>query len=219
MKLEGLKVNFLGDSITEGVGTSSPEHIYLNLLKEQFHFAAARNYGISGARFAEQAPGTYENGDADTNYCKRALLMDDDADLVVVFGGTNDFGHGTAPFGTFADRTRATFCGACHELFSSLIRKYPDAVIVVLTPTHRSNEEEPFGDCRTNQPAVLREYVEMIRKTAEYYSLPVLDLYAMSGIQPRIAENGTRYMPDGLHPSDAGNALIAQRLAGFLLSL
>ena len=30
---------------------------------------------------------------------------------------------------------------------------------------------------------VLKDYVDMIRRTAEYYSLPVLDLYAVSGMQ------------------------------------
>ena len=33
MELTGKKALFLGDSITEGVGTSAPEHIYLNVLK------------------------------------------------------------------------------------------------------------------------------------------------------------------------------------------
>ncbi len=28
MQLEGLKINFLGDSITEGLGVSSPDAIY-----------------------------------------------------------------------------------------------------------------------------------------------------------------------------------------------
>ena len=47
-----------------------------------------------------------------------------DADGVVVFGGTDDFGHGDAPIGTPSDRTYDTFYGACHVLFSKLIEKY-----------------------------------------------------------------------------------------------
>jgi GTPase SAR1 family protein len=68
----------------------------------------------------------------------RVAEMDPDADLIVVFGGTNDFGHGDAPFGDFSDRTADTFCGAIHELYVSLLEKYPTATIMVITPLHRS---------------------------------------------------------------------------------
>ena len=42
MELHGIKANFLGDSITEGVGTSSPEHIFFNVLKEKCGLKEAR---------------------------------------------------------------------------------------------------------------------------------------------------------------------------------
>ena len=45
--------------------------------------------------------------------------------------GTNDFGHGDAPLGSFSDRTPYTFYGACHLLMESLINKYPASTIFV----------------------------------------------------------------------------------------
>lgn len=57
------------------------------------------------------------------------------------------------------------------------------------------------------------------KETARYYSLPVLDLYAVSGIQPEVNIIREMYMPDGLHPNDAGAEIIAKRLMGFLKSL
>ena len=33
MELKGLKINFLGDSITQGVGASNIDNAYLNALK------------------------------------------------------------------------------------------------------------------------------------------------------------------------------------------
>ena len=219
MELKGLKANFLGDSITAGVGTSSPEHIFLNVIKTECGLAEARNYGISGTRIARQTECAAAGNNDDCNYCARVAEMDPDADLIVVFGGTNDFGHGNAPFGEETDRTRDTFIGACHELFSSLLNKYPAATIVVMTPTHRWNEDASYGDWRTNQPMILSEYVKVIKDVAAKYSLPVFDAYAMGGIQPLIPGQKEIYMPDGLHPSDAGNARIAQRLIGFLRTL
>lgn len=218
MNLKGLKIAFLGDSITEGVGTSSPDKIYLNVLKEKVGLSSALNYGVSGTRFARQSLlDTDEAIELDENsFSLRFETMDDSADAVVVFGGTNDFGHGDAPLGCFDDRTPYTFYGACHYLFSGLIKKYLGKLIVIMTPLHRCEEARiPYpGSCRK-----LIEYVNVIREVAQYYSLPVLDLYASSGMQPSISEVRELYMPDGLHPNDSGNKVIAAKLESFFAAL
>ena len=56
-------------------------------------------------------------------------------------------------------------------------------------------------------------------EVAAHYSLPVLDLYRTSGICPRIPEHMPLFMPDGLHPNEAGAYRIAERLAAFLGAL
>ncbi len=219
MDLKGKKINFLGDSITQGVGASDADHVYHQVLKKNAGLAEARNYGLSGTRIARQQHPTEYEPSFDRDFCMRAAEMDPDADAVVVFGGTNDFGHGDAPLGTFADRTPATFYGALHTLFVTLIEKYPDVPVVVLTPMHRWNEDNPRGDNKPADVATLKTYVHIIREVAEYYSLPVLDLYASSGLQPQVPVIREKYVPDGLHPSDAGNARIALLLRHFLEAL
>ena len=52
MELKGKKINFLGDSITQGHGVSSPDKIYHALLKKNAGLAEARNYGKSGTKIA-----------------------------------------------------------------------------------------------------------------------------------------------------------------------
>ena len=136
MKTEGLKINFLGDSITYGSGSSCEENIYHQVLKRELSLAVVRNYGIGGTRFALQK-GTSKrpkNNAEDVNsFSERFDKMSDDADVVFVFGGTNDYGHGDAPIGTPADRTPDTFYGACHYLMSGTINKFPEARIVIMT--------------------------------------------------------------------------------------
>lgn len=222
MELKGLKINFLGDSITQGVGASSEHTIYHAVLKEKAGLAEARNYGISGTRIAlqkgtEQRPkGNY----VDVNsFCERFDQMDDDADVVVVFGGTNDYGHGDAEIGKFSDRTPDTFYGACHYLFSGLIKKYIGKPIVIMTPLHRIGETKIPEIKADGDYGVLNDYVNVIREVAQYYSLPVLDLYATSGLQPEIKEIQVNYIPDGLHPNDNGNAVISHKLRKFLEAL
>ena len=183
MELKGTKINFLGDSITEGAGTSSHDKMFTMLIEREYG-AICQNYGIGGTRIARQKTPTEEKWDRD--FISRVPEMDNDADIVVVFGGTNDFGHGDAPIGTMSDRTPYTFYGALHCLYTALIEKYPGVPIVVLTPLHRLNEDSPKGDNKPAPVGTLKEYVNIIREVAEYYSLPVLDLFKESGLQPKI---------------------------------
>ena len=207
MQLNGLKVNFLGDSITAGVGASSGDKIFYALLKENANLSVARNYGIGGSRIAcHQNPVGRGFG-----FSERFFEMSDDADIVVVFGGTNDYGHSEVDIGKFEDRKPNSFYGACHYLFSNLIKKYIGKPIVIMTPLHRITENRI-----NSKGGILKDYVNIIRDVAEYYSLSVLDLYATSGIQPEISEIKEKYMPDGLHPNDAGHAVIAYKLQRFL---
>lgn len=222
MELKGLKINFLGDSITEGVGASSKDTIYHAVLKKEAGLCEARNYGISATRFALQK-GTPERPKDDyvdvNSFCERFSQMSDDADAVVVFGGTNDYGHGDAPIGNFSDRTPDTFYGACHYLFRGLIKKYLGKPIVIMTPLHRLNETDPTAGCKKTAVGTLKEYTDIIREVAEFYSLPVLDLFSSSGLQPDIPEIQENYLPDGLHPNDNGNKVIAHKLKMFLQAL
>ncbi len=246
MKLEGKKINFLGDSITFGFGlldlpplpedldpaAFSPEDnplnsidpdtlegSFVNVLRSECSLAAARNYGVCGSRIARQ----HDDGRFDMfpdTFIDRADRMDPDADIIIVFGGTNDYGHGNAPFGTFDDRTDDTFCGALHVLCRKLITKYPEAEIVICTPLHRIGEENPLGEGTKLVPGEpLIEYVRAIRRTAEYYSLPLLDLYARSGLQPEVPVIAERYCPDGLHPNRAGYEILTRRIRSFLEAL
>lgn len=216
MELKGTKINFLGDSITEGAGTSSHDKMFTMLIEREYG-AICQNYGIGGTRIARQKTPTEEKWDRD--FISRVPEMDNDADIVVVFGGTNDFGHGDAPLGTMNDRTPYTFYGALHCLYTALVEKYPDVPVVILTPLHRWNEDSPKGDNKPEPVGTLKEYVNIIREVAEYYSFPVLDLYKESGLQPKIPVIQQKYVPDGLHPNDDGNAILAHKIARFLETL
>ena len=218
MELKNIKANFLGDSITEGHGTSDcATKPYHQVIASKYGMSIARNYGIGGTRFAKQTkPSANQRWDLD--FCSRFSEMDDDASLVVVFGGTNDFGHGDAPLGCKFDRTPDTFYGACHYLMSGLINKYPDAKIVFMTPLHRISEDNVVKE-NGLQGANLETYVNIIKEVAAYYSLPVIDLWSVSGLQPKVGIIKEKYVPDGLHPNDAGHEKMAQVIGAYLKAL
>lgn len=213
MELNGLKINFLGDSITEGHGVSRVEYRFTDRLAAAYGIIAM-NYGIGGTRIARQkTPSFYPDHDRD--FLSRVAELDETADAVLVFGGTNDWGHGDAPLGRMEDRDPFTFYGALHLLCTSLIARFPGKPIIILTPLHRSNESDPNGPFGP-RPGTLRDYVQAIREVAEYYSLPVMDLYKESGLQPDVPVILEKYVPDGLHPNDAGHEILARKIAAYL---
>ena len=129
MELKGKKINFLGDSITEGCGVSAKENTFIEILKEKYNLAEARNYGKGGTRIARQSEIKDPNEPRDKDFLMRMWDMDPDADIVVVFGGTNDYGNGQAPLGTVDDTSIFTFFGAGHGFsFATDAEKYDKAV-------------------------------------------------------------------------------------------
>ena len=218
MELKGKIIAFLGDSITEGAGASSYDKVYHQLLKERCGLKEIYVDGIGGTRIARQQTPTTECPIFDKDFSLRVDSWDTNPDIIVVFGGTNDFGHGDAPFGCFGDTTKDTFYGACYELMEKLTSKYPSATVVFMTPLHRLNEELSFvKDVPKNIP--LCDYVYAIKEVSEYFSIPVLDLFATAGMQSNIEAQNQMFFVDGLHPNDKGYARIADRLESFLKSL
>lgn len=218
MELKGKKIAFLGDSITEGHGVDDPNHIFWKRIESSCG-ADCYGYGIGGTRVAIQQSSSEEEH-WDQYFASRVESMIPDADIVVVFGGTNDFGHGDAPFGMFSDRTEESFCGAYHMLLQKLIQRYPKSQIVTMTPLHRDSENMlGFNEKGVRRDHTLEEYVDAVIAISGYYGIPVLDLYRVSGMQPAVPILKELYMPDGLHPNDLGHQRIADKVIGFLHTL
>ena len=89
MDLTNKTINVIGDSITAGSGTSDIRNVYHAVLGRMVGARVVRNYGIGGTRVARfDCPG--ENwGPA---FVDRYADMAEDADPILVFGGTNDYG-------------------------------------------------------------------------------------------------------------------------------
>ena len=218
MELKGIKMAVLGDSITEGHGVTDLYNMYYNRIARECGIRELYVDGISGTRFARQHEAS-EKPKYDQDFLSRIDKIDKDSDLVVVFGGTNDFGHGMAPLGSPGDKTPYTFWGACNLMCETLIERFPESQIVFMGPMHREEEDDPKGSHKQNPVATLYEYVDIIKTVTRKYSIPFLDLMSVSGVTPRVQILKEKYMPDGLHPNDAGQGRIAERLKYFLLSL
>jgi len=224
MKLQGKRIAFLGDSITQGSGTSDPENCrYDNVLHRRFGLAEHYNYGIGGTRLAHQSvpsdPPKY-----DLCFCGRAYFINPDADVIVVYGGVNDYIHGDAYFGDMADRTPATFCGAVYYLMNMLKNTYPGKTVVFVTPAHMcfagvSDQYATTGPKKKPDAKPLLAYVEVIKARGAEFDIPVLDLFEKLPIDPNREEDRNQYTVDGLHFNNAGHRVLARVMGDFLESL
>ena len=234
-----LKYCALGDSITYGfIPRNYPGHpgqlkSYAALTAEMLGMEFC-NFGISDSTIA--------NLPDHTPMCIRFSQMPDDADIITVMGGTNDVRCGI-PLGKMEDRCDTSFYGALHTLLQGLYSKYicnqgttagRQKKIVVLTPIKLLNaEKSSLADTVENNAYVLHkwdEWIDAIKEVAAFYSLPVFDMYNLSGINPHLYRSvkGTHpeyygnynpYITDGTHPTQEGAQMMAKALASFLKTL
>ena len=225
MNTKGFTVNFLGDSITEGAGVTDQENCrYDNLVAKMLEFSKVNSYGISGTRLAHQ-PYPSEKPRYDLCFCGRAYDMDRSADMVVVYGGVNDYIHGNAPLGELGDTMPNTFCGGVYFLMNYLRENYADKPIIFMTPARcflRHEVDDLYPSTHRAKHVAgkpLKDYVEIIQETAKQFDVKVLNLYDGLGIDPHIPAHFENYTVDGLHFNDEGHRLLAQKLTDFIKAI
>ena len=211
------KVNILGDSITWGYAPMTGEkllHSYAEILKEKLNLQVLNNYGINGSTLASG-----EN--AFEPMCLRYSQMEDEADLVIVFGGTNDYGRDdfSVPLGNINNIDFCTLYGALKKICGGLKQKYPSSILFFITPLQRALIE---NDCHLkyatklkNQRGYTLEDVRIaIKEVCEMYEIDVFDLYEECEINTKKAV--LRYLPDGLHPTEEYHEILAGKIVEFI---
>lgn len=196
-----------GDSITQGVKLNGATN-WTTMIGEKLHLSKITNAGISGTTYTKSA--SRANSAVD-----RANTITGQ-DLITVWFGINDYHYGR-PLGAFGDGDVTTVFGATDYVYKTLIANNPTATIVVITPM-KQHGYLTYPDSFTKNSAGLLQidYVNAIKQVADYYSLPVLDFYQMSGMSPFVDAQNTQYFFDGLHPNAAGQYRVAQKISRFI---
>ena len=206
----------LGDSITTYAPSPNRGKNYHDWWGEWF-YVTNEDRGISGTRLAEA------NGYDENAFVNRYYLMRDDADIVTVKGGTNDWGSTSQ--GSSDDRTTTTYRGALRILMEGLIEKYPDRQIVFFTPIKRC-EGRQTPDSVNRYGDTLNDYANAVLEIAADYDIPAINLYTPEELDFTSTvissaghdANGVWHdavceddrMPDGLHPSGKGHITISE---------
>jgi lysophospholipase L1-like esterase len=214
-----MKINFLGDSITVGIGASNYKNSYVNLIGNELDITV-QNYGVGGSRFARQSKASSEAiWDYDFQMRMRFMAeVDGDADFVFIFGGTNDYGHGDAIIGEKEDVSSRTFYGALNNIILYLTEKFGKEKLCFLLPLPRYNQDNVYGDVNHKKmlPSIsLKGYVDVIEERLKFYGIDYIDLFHNFLPIPQTNTPDT-YFVDGLHPNDNGHLLIAEKVIEYL---
>ncbi len=212
-----MKINFLGDSITAGAGAEKVENMFTTLLCRKLG-AVENNYGVCGTRIAKQ---TQPSNDAamDETFLMRASKMDVSADLVIVFGGTNDYGHGDAVLGDMQSDTEYTFYGAFRKLAEFLIKTFGREKLLFILPLQRyhqddiygENEIKKYGGSPVEDLHPLSDYRNAEKELLDFYGISYLD-FTDRFPEPK-TNQGDELTMDGLHPNVKGHRLLAEWIA------
>lgn len=198
MKWKGKTWGTLGDSISAANG-------YQPLVSAALGFAEVVNYGRSGC------PVTAGGDTHDGSTVVMADQVDPRLDCLTVFAGTNDF-RLNKPLGRMFGKDEHTFIGAYTILIETVLTRNPACRLNLWTPLQR--DKDGYDIDRPNEAGHrLEEYAEAVKTLGRRYALPVLDLYAESGLNKLTLP---LFTSDNLHPNERGHARIAAMAIPFL---
>lgn len=215
----GKKINWAGDSIVSGGDFDELTSEALGMTET--------DYGISGSTIALAGDGT----DGRDAIVARFSSMSDDADIIAISAGSNDWMYAWSPIGDMDSTSNSTFYGALKNLCEGLLTKYPTKVIFFTTPIKRAQAftngnggtYTPDGvytdpSSKNKYGKTLMDYCDIIKEVCGYYGIPVLDMNRESGLNPSIAAQADLFA-DKTHPGAAGKRIMARRVTGWLTQL
>lgn len=215
-----MKIAFLGDSITFGYALEDKSCRYSTLVCEALG-AEEVNHGITGTLVAKAGL----SRDDGTAYVDRIDLVLD-ADVTVIFGGTNDYFWSDRPIMPPAGECAPEyfFC-ALHNICRRIKEVRGDKPTLFVTPyphhgignfvggEHFKDKSEHDTSEINFNGQVISDYVDAINKVCAEYGISVLDLHRKEGFDWRTMTS------DGCHPNPEGHKWLADRVTAALKEL
>ena len=232
----GKKVAYLGDSMTDPKHRAAKMHYwnYLDsLMGIEPHVYARSGYQWDGIlRKAKEMQS--EIGDS--------------IDAIFIWAGTNDYNH-SVPVGQFYSETLdsvivdgkpalrkhrefimtdSTFSGCINMVMSFLKHNFPDKQIILMTPIHRGyaafndHNIQPDENFANGQGLYIEDYIDVLRRAATLWAVPLIDLYNDSGLFPMEPRHDIYFYnsdTDRLHPNELGHYRLARTIQARLNSI
>ena len=209
-------IAFLGDSITYGYALENKENKYSTLVAKALDMTEV-NCGITGTLVAKAGLNQTDEKD----FLSRAHLIDE-ADVAVIFGGTNDYFWSDKPI---AGEDDSYFAHAVQTLIDRVKEKRAGKVTLFVTPYPHNGIGNYLGgaqwrdsnrhdtDAKNYNGHTLKEYADVIVALCEENGIPCLNLFE------NFCFRWQEHTCDGCHPNEVGHVLLAEAVARKLETL
>ena len=203
-----IKIGMVGDSITQGSGSSTkdrgvlayPNQIGRLLWKDCLVY----NYGRAGRTMREDHGDSYMAA----SIYQEALQGAKQMDIMTIMLGTNDGDRFMALKGKWTEEDDAQFIASCEKMVKSFYDRNNDLKFYIFNvPTCFRQDSDYVAGAPYVRKAQQAAYDSLVAKG--YDMLGFLDV-------GKLTEDMKKYFADGLHPSDPGHKLLAERIAEYL---
>lgn len=211
-----MKIAFLGDSITFGHGLSDQSRRFSTLVANRL-CAEEINLGICGTLVARAGLSR-----ADGSSFVDRFLQTEGADIVVVFGGTNDYFWSDTVIESEENEGEEYFKTALCRMCEAWRERFGETKLLFVTPyTHRgignflggahfTDRSEHDTTEKNFNGHTLADYVDTIEAVGARYGVPVLNLHKWDVFSHPL------HTSDGCHPNEEGHKLLADVITAFV---
>lgn len=213
-RLTDHSIAFFGDSIMWGRDGSASASTRVTwqiptIVAKTLGYSCA-NYGVSGQGYL---PTVGSPQSAFDNISTKNLS---NFGALVMCYGVNDGFH---VLGTWDSTDESTIMGQFNKIINHIYTQNPTMRVIVVAPFNGTNigsyPDYWYGD-RDNPPYVSRKVLsDTLKKACDYYWIPYIEQYD-SPMNPKTI---TEYLPDGVHPNEAGYKAIGGWLANKIRGL
>ncbi len=212
----GMIADFVGDSITEGVGgnedLSGNKISYVNYVQELLGFKQSINNGLAGRMFA-----SHNNPELSIE-ANETSLININAQTVVIYAGINDFlcTDEIKIFGEIDSGSTSGYCGQLQSFTKSLMNNYPDKDYFFVT-SYQINTEDTSVYKDLEGKATLNDYMEPQRFLAERNGFHIIELYNTGFMSMQGEGNWSSLFADSIHPNNEGYRVLGEHIAAEIL--
>lgn len=195
----------IGDSITQGVGTTNNSARYTDLLAAEKSITMT-NLGDSGNTLTTNEWRTGLKTKLGSAYGKQ---------LITILAGTNDWFF-NIPLGNKNDINDSEIMPAVNYFIQQIRLNSPDSEILFLLPLYRSKDQlgteiEP-NDPINELGLTILDYSNAIKKACILNQVRYLELYNVTGLEKTSIQT---WSDDGLHPNNSGHVSIFNYLNSY----
>ena len=150
--LMGITMYAMGDSYFGG-SSLGKEATWVNMLGEKYGMDYV-NYGIGGSTMSDYVT------DKNPMVLRYTRMAKGDADVILLEGGRNDRSK-EVPIGDLESRDSKTFLGSINIMLDGMLKTYPNALIILVTPWYHTGTVAATGLSNV-------DYANAMRKLAEH---------------------------------------------------